>query len=215
MRDFQVPYARSTEDVAAWGRDEDGSIRLDSVVRNGRPTMLIGTSTDPGAFTEDIVRTMAASVDRPVIMALSNPTSMSEALPQDLLNWTEGRALVATGSPFEPVFVGEQSYTIAQANNALVFPGLGLGVIVSRASRVTDGMLLAAATTVAQRSDGDATGAPLLPGIDAVQGLSREVAVAVAETAVAEGVAQADLGDVGAAVDATWWYPDYPDIRPI
>jgi len=215
MRDFQVPYARSTEEVAAWSRDDDGCIRLDSVVRNGRPTMLIGTSTDPGAFTEDIVRTMAASVDRPVIMALSNPTSMSEALPQDLLDWTEGRALVATGSPFEPVLVGEQSYTIAQANNALVFPGLGLGVIVSRASRVTDGMLLAAATTVAQRSDGDAPGAPLLPGIDAVQGLSRAVAVAVAETAIAEGVAQADLDDVGAAVDATWWYPDYPDIRPI
>src|SRR5262249_53247023 len=103
MRDFQVPYARPAAEVKDWDRAEDGNIRLEEVVARARPTMLIGTSTDPGSFTEAIVRRMAATVERPVIMALSNPTSQSEALPSDLMAWTDGRALVATGSPFEPV----------------------------------------------------------------------------------------------------------------
>ena len=215
MRPFQVPYARPAAEAKDWERDAEGYIGLAEVVARGRPTILIGTSTDPGSFTEAIVRTMAATVDRPVIMALSNPTSKSEALPADLLAWTDGRALVATGSPFEPVQYDGRRYAIAQANNALVFPGLGLGIIVSRASRVTDAMLLAAATTVAERSDASEPGAALLPGIDEVQDLSRAVAVAVAETAISEGTAQVDLVDVEAAVDDAWWYPDYPIIRPV
>jgi malate dehydrogenase (oxaloacetate-decarboxylating) len=148
-------------------------------------------------------------------MALSNPTSKSEALPQDLLAWTDGKALVATGSPFDPVVHAGHTYTIAQANNALVFPGLGLGIIVSRASRVTDGMFLAAATEVAQRSDADELGAPLIPGIGDVQSLSRAVAVAVAEAAIRDGVAQADLPDIAAAVAEAWWHPEYPIIEAV
>ena len=215
MRSFQVPYARPAADVKDWERRADATIGLDEVVRRARPTMLIGTSTQAGAFTEDIVRAMASYVDRPVIMALSNPTSKTEALPEDLIAWTDGRALVATGSPFPPVVHDGRTYAVAQANNALVFPGLGLGVIVSRASRVTDGMLRAAATTVADASDASEPGSALLPDVEAVQELSRAVAVAVAEAAIGEGVAQADLPDVAAAVDAAWWYPEYPIIEPV
>lgn len=215
MRDFQKPYARTSAEVASWARAEDGTIRLEHVVAHARPTMLIGTSTDPGAFTEAIIRNMASSVDRPVVMALSNPTSKTEALPADLLSWTDGRALVATGSPFEPVVLDGQAYRIAQANNALVFPGLGLGTIVSRAARVSDGMLLAAATTVAEHSDAAKLGDPLLPGIGDVQALSRAVAIAVAQTAVEEGLAMVELPDLAAAVEDAWWYADYPVIDPI
>lgn len=122
-----------------------GAIRLADVVSHVRPTMLIGTSTQAGAFTEGIVRQMARYAERPIIMPLSNPTSKCEALPEDLLRWTDGRALIATGSPFPPVTFGETTYRIAQANNALIFPGLGLGVIVAKARRITDPMIAAAA----------------------------------------------------------------------
>ena len=145
LRDFQVPYARPAAEVADWQRDEDGRIGLAEVVTRSRPTMLIGTSTQPGAFSEAIVTEMAAHVARPIIMPLSNPTSHSEAQAADLIAWTGGRALIATGSPFPPVDYDGVQYQVAQANNALIFPGLGLGVTVSRARRVSDGMLAAAA----------------------------------------------------------------------
>ncbi len=135
LRDFQQPYARPSAEVAIWSRDEGDPITLADVVANARPTMLIGTSTQHGAFTAPIVRQMASTMERPIIMPLSNPTSKAEAVPEDLIRWTDGRALVATGSPFPPVSYGGRTYTIAQANNALVFPGLGLGVAVVRARR--------------------------------------------------------------------------------
>jgi malic enzyme len=122
--------------------------------------MLIGTSTQPAAFSEEIVKQMASKVERPIIMPLSNPTSKCEALPNDLIRWTEGRALVAAGSPFEPVTYKGRIYQIAQANNALIFPGLGLGVTVARANRITDPMLVAAAHAVAALSDATSVGAP-------------------------------------------------------
>ena len=150
------------------------------MVAHVHPTMLIGTSTQAGAFTEAIVRQMAAHVDQPVIMPLSNPTSRAEAVPADLIAWTDGRALVATGSPFDPVVHEETTYRIAQANNALVFPGLGLGVAVVRARRVSDRMLAAAADAVAGLSDAGIRGAPLLPPVDNLREVSATVAVAVA-----------------------------------
>ena len=137
LRDFQVPYARPAGEVANWSRSGDG-IGLADVVANAEPTMLIGTSTQPAAFTEQIVRQMASRVERPIIMPLSNPTSKCEALPQDLIRWTEGRALVATGSPFPPVTYEGRTYQIAQANNALIFPGLGLGVAVAKPAASTN-----------------------------------------------------------------------------
>ncbi len=178
-----------------------------------KPTMLIGTSTQPAAFTEQIVKQMASKVERPIIMPLSNPTSKCEALPSDLIRWTDGRALVAAGSPFAPVTYEGRTYQIAQANNALIFPGLGLGVTVARASRVTDGMLAAAADAVAALSDATTTGASLLPSVDQLRMVSAAVGVAVAQAAGSEGLAQVDLYNPVQQIHEAMWRPAYPEIE--
>ena len=212
LRDFQAPYVRPAgEHTAAGG----GQPTLDETVRQVRPTMLIGTSTVAGAFPESLVREMAAHVDRPIIFPMSNPTSKIEALPADLLRWTDGRALVATGSPFPPVERGGVRYGIAQANNALVFPGLGLGVTVARARRISDGMLQAAADAVAGLVDVTEPGASLLPAISDLRPVSATVAVAVVRAAVEEGLAQADITDPLAQVHAAMWEPVYPVIEAV
>ena len=218
LRDFQVPYARPAAEVSGWPRDGEGRIGLAEVTVRSRPTMLIGTSTQPGAFTEAIVTDMAAHVQRPIIMPLSNPTSHSEARPADLIAWTEGRALIATGSPFEPVPYRGVSYHIAQANNALIFPGLGLGVMVSRARRVSDGMLAAAARALADLSEAGtpgAPGAPVLPPVTSLRAVSAAVAAAVARAAQAEGLAGVPLDDPDRQVRQVMWLPAYPTIEPI
>jgi malate dehydrogenase (oxaloacetate-decarboxylating) len=217
LRDFQVAYARPAAEVADWPRDADGGIGLAQTVARSQPTMLIGTSTQPGVFSEAIVTEMAAHCARPIIMPLSNPTSRAEAQPADLINWTHGRALVAAGSPFPPVTLDGVRYDIAQANNALIFPGLGTGVIVSRASRVSAGMLAAAAEALATLAGEGATGpgAALLPPVTSLRTVSAAVATAVAEAAEAEGLAQANLHDAAAQVRDAMWFPDYPDVVPI
>jgi malate dehydrogenase (oxaloacetate-decarboxylating) len=215
LRDFQVPYARPAAEVAAWRPGGAEPMGLAEVVARASPTILIGTSAQPGAFTEPIVREMAGRVERPVIMPLSNPTGRAEAHPADLIRWTGGRALVATGSPFAPVVYEGRTYHIAQANNALIFPGLGLGVTVARAGRVTDGMLSAAAAAVAGMSDATAPGAPLLPPVTNLRAISAAVATAVATAAQAEGVAQAPLADPASQVLASMWAPDYPKLEPL
>ena len=214
LRDFQVPYARPAGETAGWAA-ADGSIGLAEVVARARPTILIGTSTQPGAFSEPIVRTMAASAERPVILPLSNPTSLCEALPEDLLAWTDGRALVATGSPFPPVHHDGREHVIAQANNALVFPGLGLGVSVVRARRVSTGMLTAAAAAVAELPDAGTTGSALLPPVDDLRSVSAAVGIAVAQAAAEEGLAQVELHDPVQQVHAAMWRPEYPRIEAI
>jgi len=211
-RDFQVPYARPAVEVAGWSSQGDG-ITLADIVRNAEPTMLIGTSTQPAAFTEQIVRQMASNVERPIIMPLSNPTSKCEALPNDLIRWTEGRALVAAGSPFAPVSYEGRVYQIAQANNAFIFPGLGLGVTVARASRITDGMLAAAADAVAVLSDATKVGASLLPSVSQLRRVSAAVGIAVARAADSEGLAQANLHDPVHQVHEAMWRPAYPQIE--
>jgi malate dehydrogenase (oxaloacetate-decarboxylating) len=168
-----------------------------------------------GAFTEPIVRTMAANVERPIILPLSNPTSRCEALPEDLIRWTDGRALVATGSPFPPVDHDGRRYLIAQANNALVFPGLGLGTIVSRARRISDAMLAAAADAVAELSDASRPGAPLLPPVDALRMVSAAVGIAVARAAAADGLAQVELDDPVQQVHEAMWRPEYPRVEAV
>jgi len=219
IRDFQRPFARSAKEAARFGRDAEGRIGLLEVVREVQPTILIGTSGQPGAFGEEVVREMARAASRPVIMPMSNPTELSEAAPADLLAWTDGAALVATGSPFDPVSVGRHTFVVAQANNALVFPGLGLGAILAEASRVTPGMIRAAADAVASRVDSSVVGAPLLPQVDALRETSVAVAVAVARAARSEGVAPSDDGlgdDAGAierAVRASMWTPEYRPVR--
>ena len=215
MRDFQVPYARSAGEVIGWRRDGEGRIDLAEVVTRVRPTMLIGTSTQPGVFSEPIVTEMAAHTGRPVIMPLSNPTSLSEARPADLIAWTGGRALIATGSPFDPVTHDGVRYEFAQANNALIFPGLGLGVTVARARRVSDGMLAAAAAALASLSDAAKPGAAVLPPVTSLRQVSAAVAAAVAQAARAEGLAQAQLDDPAKQVAQAMWTPEYPAIQPI
>jgi malate dehydrogenase (oxaloacetate-decarboxylating) len=217
--DFQRPYARPASEVAGWASDGgsagSGGIGLADVVARVRPTMLIGTSTQAGAFTEHVVRTMAAHCDRPIILPLSNPTSKAEAVPADLLRWTGGRALVATGSPFDPVTRDDRTYVIAQANNALVFPGLGLGVAVARARRISEGMIAASANAVAQLSDATAPGAALLPPVTDLRRVSAAVAVAVARAAAAEGLAQVPIDDPIQQVFQAMWRPDYPQIEAV
>ena len=215
LLDFQVPYARPSSELAAWAgpRGRTGFMLAD-VVANVQPTILIGTSTQAGAFSEPIVRQMAATVDRPIIMPLSNPTSRAEAVPADLMRWTDGRALVATGSPFPPVEYGGATYRIAQANNALVFPGLGLGVTVARATRVTDTMITASAQAVAALSDGTA-GTSLLPPVTNLRMVSAAVALAVAAAAEKEGLAQAPLQDPVQQVHQAMWRPQYPSFEAI
>ena len=216
LRDFQVPYARPSGEVASWSRPPTGdAVTLADVVANTEPTMLIGTSTQTGAFTEAIVRRMAATVDHPIILPLSNPTSRAEARPADLIRWTDGRALVATGSPFPPVQHGSRTYRIAQANNALVFPGLGLGVAVARARRVSDGMITAAADAVAALSDATTPGSPLLPAVADLRTISAAVAIAVAGAAQREGLAQVPLTEPVQQVHQAMWRPRYPDFTLI
>jgi malate dehydrogenase (oxaloacetate-decarboxylating) len=216
LRDFQVPYARPAAEVTDWVKPGPGEEPgLAEVVANAQPTMLIGTSTQAGAFTESIVRQMASTVDRPIIMPLSNPTSKAEAVPEDLIRWTDGRALVATGSPFPPVEHGGVTYRIAQANNALVFPGLGLGVTVARAARITDGMITAAAEAVAGLSDATTRGASLLPPVTDLRMVSAAVAIAVARAAEQEGLAQAPLEDPVQQVHQAMWRPQYPAFEAI
>jgi malate dehydrogenase (oxaloacetate-decarboxylating) len=212
----QRRYGREAAEVADWQHDPVlGGIPLAEVVRRVHPTVLIGTSARGGAFTETIVKDMAAHTDRPVIMPMSNPTELAEARPADLIEWTGGRALVATGSPFPPVDYAGTRYVIGQANNALVFPGLGLGTVAARASKITDGMLSAAAHAVAGLVDAGAPGVPLLPEVAALQDTSLAVAVAVAQAAAADGVAGRALADdLPAQVRALMWQPVYRPVRP-
>jgi malate dehydrogenase (oxaloacetate-decarboxylating) len=215
LRDFQEPYARPAAEVASWSRQQDGPIGLADVVANAKPTMLIGTSTQSGAFTEGIVRQMASTVDRPVIMPLSNPTSKAEAVPEDLIRWTDGRALVATGSPFLPVSYGGRTYTIAQANNALVFPGLGLGVAVVRAQRVDDAMIAAAADAVAALADTTGPAGALLPPVTDLRSVSAAVAMAVAQAADEHGLAEQPLTNPVKQIHQAMWRPEYPPFELI
>jgi malate dehydrogenase (oxaloacetate-decarboxylating) len=212
----QRRYARPEAEVAGWQRDDSvGGAGLAEVVRRVHPTILIGTSTQAGAFTEPVIRDMAAHCARPVILPMSNPTPLSEAVPGDLIRWTDGRALVATGSPFPPVDYRGVRYVIGQANNALIFPGLGLGVIAARATQVTDNMLAAAAHAVSGLVDTATPGAPLLPEVEAMRETSVAVAAAVARAATADGVAGASLdGDLPSRIRALMWEPVYRPVRP-
>ena len=213
LRDFQLPYARAREEVRDWARGADvRRIELADVVAHAHPTILIGTSTQAGAFTESIVKDMAAHTERPIIMPLSNPTSKAEAVPADLIAWTDGRVLTATGSPFSPVAHGGRTYQIAQANNALVFPGIGLGVAVVKATRISDRMIAAASEAVARLSDTTTIGGALLPPMTDLRFVSAAVALAVANTAVEEGFARVELHDPIEQVQQAMWHPEYPRI---
>ena len=209
LPDYQQEYARPAAEVSSWKR-QDGKIDLLEVVKQVKPSILIGTSTDHGAFTKEVIEALCAGVERPILLPLSNPTERIEVLPSDAIPWSGGKALVATGIPVEPVSYQGTKFHIGQGNNALLYPGLGLGVIVSGARHVTDGMLLAAAQAVAGQVNPQELGASLLPPVDNLRASSATVAVAVAKQAVAEGVATRQHDNWVQAVQDAMWQPAYP-----
>jgi malate dehydrogenase (oxaloacetate-decarboxylating) len=210
----QRRYAKRPNQLAGWGVDTTNRAALDlaTVVDHVHPTCLIGLSTAQGAFTREIVQDMASAVERPIIMPLSNPTSHSEAAPQDLADWTSARALVATGSPFPPVIHNGEMRRVAQCNNVYIFPAMGLGVVASGATRVTDAMFTAAATALGQLAPAhhDSTGA-VLPEIIDMPAAVTVIAEAVALQAVNDAVAPRRSADeLRQVVRARRWVPAYP-----
>jgi malate dehydrogenase (oxaloacetate-decarboxylating) len=221
LDDDKREVARSADRLASDGfadASSEGSAApsLREVVRVLRPTILLGATGMPATFDEPLIASLAAGADRPIVMPLSNPTTSSEALPADILHWSGGRALIATGSPFPPVEVDGRRHEIGQANNVFVFPGLGLGAIVSEARTMPEDLFLVAARTLADQVSADriASGA-LYPQVEDLRPVTRAVALAVAETAVAAGIAGIAPGaDVAAAIDAAMWWPDYVQYEP-
>jgi len=215
LKDHQVAYARTAAEVKTWRRDgaDEKTIGLAEVVRQVRPTMLIGASGAGNVFTESIVRDMARYSERPIVFPLSSPNSLAEATPADLITWTDGRALIATGSQFTPVTHKGITHVVGQANNAMLYPGLGLGTIVSQARLVSIGMLAAAANALSSLVAVRLPGASLLPHIDDLRSVTVTVAVAVAEAAVAEGLAMVELDDIVKQVEDAMWQPEYRRIQ--
>jgi malate dehydrogenase (oxaloacetate-decarboxylating) len=207
---FKQKYAHAIEETRNWKVDDPSQLNFGDVIKNVQPTILIGTSAQPGAFTEEIVREMAKHVERPVIFPLSNPTSKSEATPSDLFNWTEGRAVIATGSPFPDVVHEGRVMRIGQCNNSFIFPGVGLGVIASGARRVTDAMFVAAARVLSEFAPvlHDPEG-PLYPPLEQVREISFKVALEVAREAQRAGLAEVDLDKLEQTVRGKMWKPDY------
>lgn len=221
VSDAQKPFIK---DASNWS---DGGTDLLAVIQRVKPNVLIGTSTVPGAFTHEIVTAMAKGTPRPIIMPLSNPTRLHEAKPHDMLHWTDGKALCATGSPSDPVTGPwgssgrDMTVEVAECNNSVVFPGIGLGCILSRASLLTDGMLVAAVRAVASMSPAlrDPT-APLLPGVDQVRAVSLQVARQVIRAAVEEGVATqpdvpSDDADLEEWIGVQMWHAEYRPLKKV
>ncbi len=210
LLDFQAKLVQKHDSLSHWQRDSEAISLLD-VVRNAKPTVMIGVSGQAGLFTEEIIREMHSHCARPIVMPLSNPTSRVEGRPEDIINWTDGAALVATGSPFAPVIHKEKVYPIAQCNNSYIFPGIGLGVLASKASRVTDGMLMAASRALADCSPLAKNGeGALLPAVDDIQEVSRYIALKVAKMAQLESVAVLTSDEALLhALNDNFWNPEY------
>ncbi|MDR3433976.1 MAG: NAD-dependent malic enzyme [Rouxiella aceris] len=210
LLDFQRKLVTPRENINHWAVDKQNISLLD-VVRNSKPTILIGVSGQPGLFTEEIIREMHHHCHHPIIMPLSNPTSRAEARPQDVIAWTEGAALMATGSPFAPVHYQDRTYEIPQCNNAYIFPGLGLGILAAKARRVTDGMLLAASQALAGLSPLATTGkGSLLPPLADIQQVSKVIAAEVARVAQLEGVApKVSAETLNTRLAAEFWQANY------
>lgn len=210
LLDFQQALAQSADLQQKWGLNSDALSLLD-VVEHGKPTVLIGVSGAPGVFTQQVIEGMHQHCKKPIVLPLSNPTSRVEALPEDILRWTNGEALVATGSPFSPVKLGEDTFPIAQCNNSYIFPGIGLGVLACQATRVSDEMLIASSRALAECSPlaNDGEGA-LLPPLEEIQLVSKHIAYAVAKTAMQQGLAVNTTDEVlMQTIEASFWKPEY------
>ncbi|MDT5220358.1 MAG: hypothetical protein QOF15_2463, partial [Mycobacterium sp.] len=206
LRDFQVPYAKNRDELGVAAGERVGLI---DAIKLASPSVLLGCSAVSGAFTREVVEPMTSGCERPMIFPLSNPTSRMEAMPADLVQWSNGKALVATGSPVAPVEYEGTTYTIGQANNVLVFPGIGLGIIVAGARQLTQTMLLASAKAVARQANPAAPGDSLLPDVQGLRDISVTVAEAVYHAAVADGVATKTHDEVTQAIRETMWWPIY------
>jgi len=215
LEDFKAAYARPVEEVATYVCSDPAHITLDETIRNFKPTILIGTSGVAGLFTEAVVRAMAAVNDRPMVFALSNPTSKSECTAEEAIRWSDGRAIVATGSPFGPVVCGGRTHRIGQGNNAFVFPGVGLGLWVGGVRRVTEAMFLDAARALAQVvSQADLDQGSVYPELTRIRDCSHAVACAVIRRAVAEGHAPpGTLSGLEETVSRAMWFPAYRPVR--
>lgn len=214
--DFQRPLAQSLEHISDW-QTAGENISLLEVMQNGKPDILIGVSGQPGLFTKEVIQTMHAHCERPIVFPLSNPTSRVEATPEDIINWTDGQALVATGSPFAPVEYKGKLFEIVQCNNSYIFPGIGLGVLACGAKRVTDAMLMSASRALASCSpmaiNGDGA---LLPPLEEIQNVSRQIAKMVAKTAQLQGQAlQISDAALDEAIEANFWQPEYRQYRRV
>ncbi|KHS75148.1 malate dehydrogenase [Pectobacterium brasiliense] len=214
LLDFQSKLVQKSELLADWDCNSD-AISLLEVVHNAKPTILIGVSGQPGLFTEEIIREMHKHCARPIVMPLSNPTSRVEARPEDIIRWTEGSALVATGSPFAPVSYQGKIFPIAQCNNSYIFPGIGLGVLASGAKRITDGMLMAASRALADCSPlaNNGEGA-LLPDLSDIQQVSKRIALDVGKAAQLQGAAVVTSADaLQKAIEHNFWQPQYRSYK--
>ncbi len=211
---FKAPYARK-ENIKSSNPNMDIKNLLD-VVRHVKPTILIGTSTAHGAFTQDVVTEMASQVGRPIIFPLSNPLTLIEAIPEDIITWTNGKALIATGSPFDDVKFNGNNFPIAQCNNALIFPGLGLGIISCQAERVTSGMMDAAIIELANSVNFQEANTRLLPEVSKLQEVSKNIGVAVAKQAILEGVSRYySMDGISEKVESNIWKPAYIPYKPL
>ena len=216
LLDFQSKLAHNYDEVSSWAAEGDIITLLD-VVKNAKPTVLIGVSGQPGLFTEEVIRSLAEHCERPIILPLSNPTSRVEAVPEDIIKWTDGRALIATGSPFEPVEYQGKTFNISQCNNSYIFPGIGLGVLAVNATRVTESMLMASSNALADCSPMlQNPEADLLPDLNEIQKVSKFIAFKVAKAAMEAGVAPVISDDLlQAAIDANFWKPEYREYKRV
>jgi malate dehydrogenase (oxaloacetate-decarboxylating) len=215
LEEFKATYAKRVEEIESWQARDRFHITLEEAVSNAEPTVLLGTSGSPGTFSEDVVRAMARINERPIIFPLSNPTSKSECTPEEAIRWSDGRAIVATGSPFDPVSHGDHRFRIGQGNNAFIFPGLGLGLAVSRARRVTDTMFLEAAKALAsQVTQADLDEGAVFPELTRIRECSHAVACATVRQAVSEGFADEQiLEHLEEKIQQAMWFPEYMPIR--
>ncbi|MDA0911686.1 MAG: NAD-dependent malic enzyme [Proteobacteria bacterium] len=216
LPDFQKPYAKSRKQLKNWKVNDSSNISLFEVVKNAKATILIGCSTVKGAFNKAIATTMVQNIERPIIMPLSNPNSHCEATPEDLINWTNAKAIIAAGSPFDPVVYQGKTYQISQGNNAFIFPGLGLGAIAVKATKMSDGMIRVASQTLSSFSPlHQSVDNPVLPPIHDATIVSKAVAIAVAKQAIKEGVSsiKAKEADVEKLVNNAQWIPDYYPLK--
>jgi len=215
LKDFQLRLCQSDDRLKEWNVSGD-TATLAETVAHSKSTVIVGVSTVAGLFTKEIIEQMQSNTAKPIVLPLSNPTSKVEALPEDILTWTKGSAIVATGSPFEPVELNGKTYPISQCNNSYIFPGVGLGVVASKASRVTDNMLMASSYALAEYAATHNANGELLPDLNDIRNVSKFIAQAVYKQAIEDGVTP-EVSDeaITAAIDKNFWTPKYRPYKRV